>query len=378
MKKLNLISRFALGLAIIGAMAFMSSCNKEMDDLLAEKGSVNDTIRLKTDPIGNFDRVHYNNNGLIEGWAADPDAPGASTWVHIYIDGPAGGGGTCIGGVWTNQRRDDVRNAYPWAGYYAGFAYTIPEQYRTGYRVFYLYAINNVAGQNNPFIGSKGATFTTLPAPPPPTLLSPANGASTNTLVLFSWAATPYADRYRIQVSENSNFNTIHFESYLTDLSKSFNLKAGTVYYWRVKAFNATGNTNSATWTLQTSGSGGGTYTGDIYHQNAAIEFSWRYVGQPQRASILLYNNSSNVTPSFKILYRVISKQTGVNIAAGDVDVTLQPYEQKWVTRELAGSGGWPVGSYDVNCWIDINGNVKETNENNNSAYVGTYSIWPK
>ncbi|QQS51635.1 MAG: hypothetical protein IPM71_02610 [Bacteroidota bacterium] len=373
MKNLKLSKFFVLGILMLGAMLLSNGCTKEIEDVQPAVTVGNDSVRLKTDPIGNFDRVNYNNNGLIEGWTADPDAPGYSTAVHIYMNGPAGAGGICIGGAWTSVRRDDVYNAYPWAGYYCGFTYTIPVEHRIGTRVFYVYAINNVAGQNNPCIGNKTVTFGPMPAPPPPTLVSPGNGASVGTPTTFTWNTTPFADRYRIQVSENSNFNTIHFENYTTGLSATFNLKQGTKYYWRVKAFNNTGNTNSSVWSLTTSGSA--PYSGDIYATNTAIYYGYTYYGQVQKASVLLKNSGTMATPGFKILYRVDNGST--NIAAGDVDVTLQAGESKWVTRDLDKSGQYPVGYYNVMCWIDINGNVKETNENNNSPWVGAYNVYP-
>lgn len=46
-------------------------------------------------PIGSIEGI--DSNGVIYGWAQDPDAPNASIDVHIYKDGQAGVGGTLIG-----------------------------------------------------------------------------------------------------------------------------------------------------------------------------------------------------------------------------------------------------------------------------------------
>lgn len=139
-------------------MLLSNGCSKETEEVQPAVTVGNDSVRLKTDPIGNIDRINYNNNGAIEGWALDMDVKSTSIWVHIYRDGPAGGGGVFVGGVIANIYRGDVNNAYKVTGNH-GFKFQIPASC-VGYHNYYVYAINNVNGQNNPLIGVIGASLT--------------------------------------------------------------------------------------------------------------------------------------------------------------------------------------------------------------------------
>jgi lipase (class 2) len=109
-----------------------------------------------------------------------------------------------------------------------------------------------------PGLWSETWSFTTGdgPAPPPPTLSSPANG-STGQLLSLSvfWNSSPYATSYRVQVSTSSNFNSLVLDQAgATETSQYVSgLANGTVYYWRVNAHNTTGTSDwSAVWNFTT------------------------------------------------------------------------------------------------------------------------------
>jgi len=93
-------------------------------------------------------------------------------------------------------------------------------------------------------------------APPAPTLVSPANGASNvSRTPTLTWNAASGADSYRVQVSTRSNFSKIVFDqSDLTDTSVTLpELGRLTKYYWHVSATNDYGTSPySATWSFRT------------------------------------------------------------------------------------------------------------------------------
>ncbi|MGI8469036.1 MAG: hypothetical protein ACR2N3_11360 [Pyrinomonadaceae bacterium] len=70
----------------------------------------NPTPTDQSSPIGFLDGIDVNM-ATINGWSFDPDNPSASNDVHIYINGPAGGGGIGFA-ITTNQLRPDVNQAY--------------------------------------------------------------------------------------------------------------------------------------------------------------------------------------------------------------------------------------------------------------------------
>lgn len=102
---------------------------------------------LTGSPIG------YLNDGIgsdwkVKGWSLDPDNPTASNVVHIYIDGPAGGGGSHIGTVTANLPRPDVNTVTGYPGDH-GFEYTIPNQYLDG-QPHTIFAYGLDTGQDSP------------------------------------------------------------------------------------------------------------------------------------------------------------------------------------------------------------------------------------
>ncbi len=101
-------------------------------------------------------------------------------------------------------------------------------------------------------------SFTTIvAAPSPPTLISPANGATNVPLpVTFSWNASSGATSYWLQVSTSISFTSgmACDDSTLTGTTKQLsNLTNGTLYYWRVNAKNVGGKSGwSSTWSFTT------------------------------------------------------------------------------------------------------------------------------
>lgn len=99
-------------------------------------------------PIGYFDGV--DSNGVISGWAVDPDVPSVSIEVHVYMDGPAGGGGTHIGTARANLVRPDVQGNH-------GFRFSLPPVTRDGVlRSYWVYGIDASGGvsENRELSGS--------------------------------------------------------------------------------------------------------------------------------------------------------------------------------------------------------------------------------
>jgi hypothetical protein len=99
------------------------------------------------------------------------------------------------------------------------------------------------------------ATATSLPSAP--ALSSPANNATgVATEPNLQWNASSGATSYQVQVSTASDFNTTVFNQSnitTTEVAVSPALDANATYYWRVKAFNDSGNSDwSTTWSFTT------------------------------------------------------------------------------------------------------------------------------
>ncbi|HEX4818838.1 MAG TPA: hypothetical protein VFV00_01435 [Acidimicrobiales bacterium] len=107
------------------------------------------------DPIGSFDSTSVRWSGVyyyglssweIYGWAADPDAPGASLDVHVYIDGQK------QGVIQTGDPRPDVAAVYPFAGENSGWDTGITAASNQPHTAC-AYAINVGPGANNTTLG---------------------------------------------------------------------------------------------------------------------------------------------------------------------------------------------------------------------------------
>jgi len=89
-------------------------------------------------------------------------------------------------------------------------------------------------------------SFTTLGAPPAPTLITPTNGSSILTLTpTLDWGDVAGATTYNLQVSTNSGFTTtvVNLSSLAVSQFQipSGILLPGTIYYWRASATNSNG-----------------------------------------------------------------------------------------------------------------------------------------
>ena len=100
--------------------------------------------------------------------------------------------------------------------------------------------------------------FRTVPsAPPPPTLISPPNGATGITLTpTLQWSDSPGATSYQVQVATNTNFNSPVVDQPTTISEYEIppgRLIGNTLYYWRVRAHNNGGYSNwSTVWNFRT------------------------------------------------------------------------------------------------------------------------------
>ena len=121
-------------------------------------------------PTGNFDEIRLSD-GVIRGWTYDPNTTSTSNEVHIYINGPAGAGGTLLSGFPTNTLRSDINTTFGITGNH-GFEYTIPSQYRNGVQhSIYVYGVDTSSSAISTLLSGSPKTFTlgsTTPPPPPP------------------------------------------------------------------------------------------------------------------------------------------------------------------------------------------------------------------
>ncbi|HYN74271.1 MAG TPA: hypothetical protein VES60_17390 [Nakamurella sp.] len=104
-------------------------------------------------PTGSLDVVANPANDLLTavGWAADPEAPGQSEAVHVYVTGPGGSRGTAVS---TGGSRPDVAAAYPWAGGATGFSAGLPPM-GEGTNSVCAYAIEVNPPRTNPLLGCR-------------------------------------------------------------------------------------------------------------------------------------------------------------------------------------------------------------------------------
>jgi hypothetical protein len=122
--------------------------------------------QTSADPIGAFDVLRVQGNGhAIDGWAADPDAPGTPVVIHVYVNGARRTFGT-IAEPWevtTGVYRPDVAARHPWAGDHAGFHHVLALD---AHSTVCLYAINQGAGTQNTTLGCLTVDPTSSPSDP--------------------------------------------------------------------------------------------------------------------------------------------------------------------------------------------------------------------
>lgn len=87
----------------------------------------------------------------------------------------------------------------------------------------------------------------TSSAPPTPRPQSPIDGRTVDgRMAEFHWSAHPGAEVYRLQISRNESFESLHVDftvedTTVTELSGLLPIN-GSTWYWRVRAENASGN----------------------------------------------------------------------------------------------------------------------------------------
>ena len=117
--------------------------------------------------------------------------------------------------------------------------------------IYYYWRVKADLGSGNYSPYSEVRRFHIILAPPPsPILLSPQNNSTGVSFIpLFDWDDTPTAQIYRLQISQNSSFNTIILDSGNITVSQLqcpyFYLNTSTNYFWRVNATNSNGASTS-------------------------------------------------------------------------------------------------------------------------------------
>jgi hypothetical protein len=104
---------------------------------------------INGDPKGNLDLVSSPkaNTARVAGWTFDPDAPLATTVVHVYVDGG-------FGGVFdANKVRTDIGAAFPGAGNNHGYDFQL--NLSRGAHTVCTYAINTAGAGTNPNLGCR-------------------------------------------------------------------------------------------------------------------------------------------------------------------------------------------------------------------------------
>jgi len=151
---------------------------------------------VENHPIGAFDHVsaRFGNPSplapnpwveVLSGWAADPDAPGASIFVHLWVDGHP------FGPALAADPRPDIAIAYPWAGAHTGWHITVSARdLGPGPHLVCAYAIAVVPNRPNPLLGCQGVPASG-PSPFNPVGHLDAATASPGLVRITGWAGDP-------------------------------------------------------------------------------------------------------------------------------------------------------------------------------------------
>ncbi len=149
-------------------------------------------------PIGSHDQsvcpgtAPNSTNNVITGWACDPNGWSTALWIHVYRDGPPGGGGTFIGQVIANQNRPDVAGVCGGTTAH-GFTFQIPETMRDNVaHNYYVYAIDDgvLGNAGNPLLGgSPKAATCTIPPPTGPSASCIYNPSRNLFEATYAWTA---------------------------------------------------------------------------------------------------------------------------------------------------------------------------------------------
>lgn len=121
-------------------------------------------------PIGWLDAATCDT---ISGWAIDQDTPDSSIDVHIYKDGPFGGGGTFLISITTDQLRQDINDFFGITGDH-GYEIPTPASLIDGLtHTIYAHGIDSGGSGPNPLLSGVPITLNTATCfPPPPTVSS--------------------------------------------------------------------------------------------------------------------------------------------------------------------------------------------------------------
>jgi hypothetical protein len=143
-------------------------------------------------PVGSFDAVsvRFDDRAVVSGWAADPDRPGQSVDVALYV------GGKLVADVPTGSARPDVAAAVGWVGPSTGWQANPSDSPLWASRgpgtTLCAYA-RNVPGTGKVLLGCRDYTVAAVTRYSPVGTLELA-GADPGRLQLRGWAADPDGD----------------------------------------------------------------------------------------------------------------------------------------------------------------------------------------
>jgi|WetSurMetagenome_2_1015567.scaffolds.fasta_scaffold74537_2 hypothetical protein len=173
-------------------------------------------------------------------------------------------------------------------------------------------------------------SFTVAPGPPnSPLLLSPLNNATNVSLTpTLDWYDVSGATSYRVQVSQNQNFNNLIVNTTTSSSSSHYTILSGvlsnnTKYYWRVNASNI----------------GGTSYWSDVWNFTTLNQIGISLISSEVPSEYKLYNNYPNpFNPATNIKYQIPNnKFTTLKIydILGKEVITLVNEFQKAGTYEI-------------------------------------------
>jgi hypothetical protein len=147
------------GVTLSPATTYYWQCYATVNGVIYYGSVQSFTTTGNRDPIGRLDAAVGDYGKIfVRGWAFDYDDTGAQLKIHVYVGGPAGDSNAeCItkdingNEIIANTERTDVNDVYN-CGSWHGYDVYIPTT-KVGNQDVYVYAINNVSG-NNPCIGS--------------------------------------------------------------------------------------------------------------------------------------------------------------------------------------------------------------------------------
>lgn len=250
----------------------------------------------------------------------------------------------CTYGWWST---DLVVNYYP----VTATSYTLPANLN-GLTYYYwrIIAYGTTGDESTSKMCSQGYWnfTTTATAPGVPTLSTPANGATNQTLTpMLTWSSVSSATDYLYQVSTSSSFSSFvaNGSTNTTNWSPSTNFAYGTVYYWRIAAKNSAGSSAySSAWNFKTqlqavapvaptlsSPANGAT------NQPSAITFTWAATTGATSYKIQIASSSSFTTTLIDN-----SGITATSYPASDIPLATILY---WRVQASNGTGTSPWSS---------------------------------